>query len=40
MENDLRNSAASGFSTHLVKPVDIGQLRAAIEATLVNIRKG
>jgi len=30
MEEDLRRSREAGFMTHLVKPVDFGQLRRAI----------
>jgi signal transduction histidine kinase len=34
MEADLRMSAESGFTTHLIKPVDPSQLREAIQMTL------
>ena len=33
MEDDLRRSEDAGFSTHLVKPVDFGQLRRALRDT-------
>lgn len=34
MDSDLKQSAAAGFSLHLIKPIDIAVLRAALaEAT-------
>ena len=31
MEEDVRKSRAAGFSEHLIKPIDVGQLEAAID---------
>ena len=36
MEEDIRSSREAGFSEHLVKPVDLGNLRAAIERVLAS----
>jgi len=30
MDSDLAESVAAGFSRHLIKPIDIGQLRAVL----------
>jgi hypothetical protein len=30
MEEDLRRSEEAGFAEHLIKPVDLGRLEAAI----------
>ena len=36
MEQDLSESYAAGFSRHLIKPVDIGELQAAIEELIAR----
>jgi PAS domain S-box-containing protein len=38
MEEDLRRTAAAGFSAHLVKPVDFENLRAAMEKVAPTAR--
>ena len=38
MEEDLRRSRESGFREHLVKPVDIDKLKAAIARAAIDLR--
>ena len=36
MEDDIRSSREAGFSEHLVKPIDLGKLRGAIDRVLAG----